>query len=156
MKIKQTLALLCSLLFIVTASGCSAKKAVQIDVDALANKLMSSVKFNDQLTKLDEKAALKLYGLQSSDVTKQSVFVGTGATAEEISVWQAKNADAAKRVKDAVLARIEAQKVGFQDYVPKEMTKLKNPMLVTEGNTVILCLSNQNTTAKQVIDSLIK
>jgi hypothetical protein len=91
--------------------------------------------------------------MQNSSINKQAVYVSSGATAEEISVWDAKNADAAKDIKTAVLARIEAQKAGFQDYVPAEMAKLKSPVLISEGDYVILCLSNDNEKAKQVIES---
>lgn len=153
---KQAFTIFLSLLVLAAAFGCSAKKAIQIDVDALAAKLASSIKYDDQLTKVDEKAALKLYSMQNASIKKQSVYVGSGATAEEISVWEAKDANAAKDVKTAVLAHVEAQKAGFQDYVPTEMVKLKSPVLVCEGNYIILCISNDNTKAKQVIDSYLK
>lgn len=156
LKCRQAIAFFLSVLFLLTACACSAKKAAQIDVNSLAEKLKSSIKFDDQLTKLDDKAALKLYSLDSSVTVKQSVYVGTGATAEEISVWQAKDADSAKKVKNAVQGRVDAQKAGFQDYVPAEMTKLKNPVLVTEGNYVILCLSNDNSKAQQIINDALK
>ena len=156
LKMKQAFAVFFSLLILASIFGCAAKKVVKIDVDALAAKLASSIQFNDPLTKLEEKPALKLYDMQNISINKQSVYVGSGATAEEISVWEAKDANAAKNVKAAVLARIEAQKAGFQDYVPTEMSKLKSPVLVCEENYVILCLSNDNTKAKQVIDSYLK
>lgn len=155
-KVKQAFTIFLSLLVLAVAFGCAAKKAIHIDVDSLAAKLASSIKFDDQLTKLEEKAALKLYSIPNTSIKKQSVYVGSGATAEEISVWEAKDTDAAKDVKTAVLARIETQKAGFQDYVPTEMVKLKNPVLICEGNYVILCISNDNTKAKQVIDSYLK
>lgn len=155
-KMKQAFPILLSLLVLAAAFGCAAKKAIQIDVDALAAKLATSIKFGDQPTKIDEKAALKLYNIQSTSIKKQSVYVSSGATAEEISVWESNDANAAKDVKAAVLARIEAQKAGFRDYVPTEMVKLKSPVLICEGNYVILCVSNDNTKAKQVIDSYLK
>lgn len=152
-KMKQAFAFLFTILVFASIAGCAAKKAIKIDVDALAAKLASSIKFNDPLAKIEEQPALKLYNMKNSLINKQSVYVGSGATAEEISVWEATDADAAKSIKTAVLARIEAQKSGFQDYVPTEMVKLKNPVLVCEGDYVILCLSNDNEKAKQIIDS---
>ena len=155
-KMKQAFPIFLSLLVLAAAFGCAAKKAVQINVDALAAELASSIKYNDSLSKLEEKPALKLYNMQNISINKQTVYVSSGATAEEISVWEAKDANSAKDVKAAVLAHIETQKTGFQDYVPTELTKLKNPVLICEGNYVILCVSNDNTKAKQVIDSYLK
>ena len=82
-----------------------------------------------------------------------ALYVGTGATAEEISVWQGKDANAAKNIQNAVNTRIENQKKSFVDYNPEEMPKLENPVVVAKGNYVVLCLSSDNDNAKQVIDS---
>lgn len=155
-KVKQPFTILFLVLIIATFFGCNAQKNTSIDVDKLAQTLSVSVKFNDQLSKLDEKATYKIYNVQNSDVKKQSVYVGSGATAEEISVWEGKDADSAKRIKSSILSHIETQKAAFQSYAPAEMPKLKNPVLVCEGNYVILCLSNDNTKAEQVIDSILK
>jgi hypothetical protein len=42
------------------------------------------------------------------------------------------------------------------DYQPKEMEKLKNPVLVTAGNYVILCVSDDNAKAQKIIEEIIK
>ena len=118
-----------------------------------ADKLSQEVSFQDQLTSLDQDAALKLYDLTADDVQAVALYVGTGATAEEISVWQGKDANAAKNIQNAVNTRIENQKESFVDYNPEEMPKLENPIVVAKGNYVVLCLSGDNDNAKKVIDS---
>ena len=47
--------------------------------------------------------------------------------------------------------RVDSQKQSYVDYVPKEMTKLNDAVLIRRGNLVALCISNDNATAKQLI-----
>ena len=144
--------LLTLLMVVLVAAGCSSSQPVALDVQQTADKLAQEVSFQDQLTKMDQDAGLKLYDLTADDVEAVSLYVGTGATAEEISVWQGKDADAAKKIQDAVNTRIENQKESFVDYNPEEMPKLENPVVVAKGNYVVLCLSGDNENAKKIID----
>ena len=144
--------LLTLLMVVLVAAGCSSSQPAALDVQQTADKLAQEVSFQDQLTKMDQDAALKLYDLTADDVETASPYVGTGATAEEISVWQGKDADAAKKIQDAVNTRIENQKESFVDYNPEEMPKLENPVVVAKGNYVVLCLSGDNENAKKIID----
>uniref|UniRef100_UPI0040294495 DUF4358 domain-containing protein n=1 Tax=Ruminococcus bicirculans (ex Wegman et al. 2014) TaxID=1160721 RepID=UPI0040294495 len=72
-------------------------------------------------------------------------------TAEEIACLDAHDADRAQAIADTLTARVESQKKVFENYVPEEMTKLNDPVLVTNGNYVYLCLSNDNDKAKEII-----
>lgn len=150
---KKVSILLTLLMIVLVAAGCSSSKPVTLDVQQTADKLAQEVSFQDQLTSLGQDAALKLYDLTADDVEAVALYVGTGATAEEISVWQGKDANAAKNIQNAVNTRIENQKESFVDYNPEEMPKLENPVVVAKGNYVVLCLSSDNDNAKQIIDS---
>ena len=137
-------------------AGCATQEK-DIPVAELAQKLNTTVPFANPLTPLETDMALQIYGISGDDVQEAAVYVGTGgATVDEISVWRAKDADAAGRVKEKVQARIEAQKSVYADYQPDEVPKLEDPLLVTNGNTVILCVSGHNSEAQSVIDSYMK
>ena len=95
-----------------------------------------------------------MYDVKDEDVTKHAVYVSSGATAEEIAVFEAKDADAAARVKTAVDQRIADLKEGFENYVPGEMTKLNNPVVEVKGKYVLLCICDKPDEARTVIDKL--
>lgn len=146
--------ILCTILLLLLPS--CAQQEVTADVDALADGLKSAVTFQDELTEMNDTAFARLYAVDAADVVKKKIYVSTGATAEEIAVFEAKDDKAAARVKEAVLQRIEDQKEGFVDYVPGEMTKLNDPVLVTKGTYIVLCLSNENDKAKTEIERHLK
>lgn len=133
--------------------GCAGGGSIKtVDVQKAAKTLISSVKFQDQMSEVSQETAVKIYGIGSGDVVKAAVYESTGATAEEVAAFEAKDGKAADRVKQKAEERVETQKAGFQDYQPKEMEKLKNPVLVEKGNYVILCVSNDNEAAKKTVD----
>ncbi len=134
--------------------GCAGGKGKTVDVQKVADGLIHSVKFQDQMSALKQDTALKLYGIDSGDVVKAAVYESTGATAEEVAAFEAKDAQAAGRVKKKAEERIKTQKAGFQNYQPAEMAKLKDPVLETKGNEVILCVSNDDQAAKKALEKL--
>ena len=133
-------------------SAAAAQTNESVDVTAVADKLKNGIEFKDELAELDEAKIEKIIGISADSYTKAKVYVSSsGGTAEEIDCFEAKDADSAKAIADTLTARVESQKKVFENYVPEEMTKLGDPVLVTNGNYVYLCLSNDNDKAKEII-----
>ena len=133
-------------------SAAAAQTNESVDVTAVADKLKDGLEFKDELAELDEAKIEKIIGISADSYTKAKVYVSSsGGTAEEIDCFEAKDADSAKAIADTLTARVESQKKVFENYVPEEMTKLNDPVLVTNGNYVYLCLSNDNDKAKEII-----
>lgn len=141
-------------------TACSDKKqaetakeeAVKIDVTALADELKNGVTFQDEMTELEDSMFEMVYVIDPADVADKKVYISTGATAEEIAVMEGKDAESAKRIKEGLEQRIEDEKANFETYVPEEMKKLESPVLVEKGNYVILCISNENEKALEIIN----
>ena len=133
--------------------GCGGAK---VDVVKLADDLSGKLTFQDELSPIDETALYAIYDIDPSKVKAQRVYVSSGATAEEIAAFEAADAAAAKDIHAAVLQRIADQKDGFANYNPGEMVKLEHPTVVTKGNYVVLCLSDDPAMALSEIQSLLK
>jgi citrate synthase len=138
---------------LILMTGCSgSRNAKDVDVQTVADELINTITFQDQMSELNQDTALDIFGIAPDDVVKAAVYESTGATAEEVAAFESKDETAADRVKEKAEERIETQKAGFQDYVPAEMEKLKDPVLIQQGKYVILCVSDDNETAKKTID----
>ena len=127
-------------------SGCSSKPVAEItlDVDECADILLETIAFQDILTAVSDEMAATLYQISEQDAVKQKVYVSSGATAEEIAVFEAADTDAAQRIENAVLQRVADQQASFKDYLPAELPKLNDPYLLVRDKYVILCLSDDN------------
>lgn len=147
---KKTLFGCLSLLSCLALVGCGGA-APEKDAAALAEALATQISYEDALTKLDDDMVFKLYAVQAQDVKQAAVYVGSGATAEEVAVFLCTDGDAAQRVEQAAKKRLDQQKTSFVDYLPGEMPKLNDPVLIRNGSLVALCVSDDNQTAKKLI-----
>ena len=113
-----------------TTAATTEQKAAK-DMQAIADKLKDSLDeaVKATMTPFDESRIEKMIGVKK-DLNDEN---------------------AAKEIEAALKTRIENQKTAFKDYVPAEMDKLNDPVLVVDGNYVIMCLSNNNSKAKEII-----
>ena len=153
---KQRITILSALLCAVfLTAGCGGTETISLSVPTMADTLRAQVSFTDQMEKADADTVYTLYHLDADLVAEQGVYLSTGATAEEIAVFAAKDAGGAKQIEQAVQARLQTQKDGFADYLPAEMDKLNQAVLVVKGRYVIFCVANDAGQVRSVIDSLL-
>lgn len=115
------------------------------DVQTVADALLDQGDFNDKLAAVDKTMALtRLYALEENIVDGCAFYTNTNATAEEIAVIKVKDSKDADIVKAAYNKRIEDQKAACKDYLPDEMPKLDAAVIYTNGNYIILCVSNDS------------
>ena len=100
------------LLVFITAvlPGCnSSAEDVTLDVAECAGTLLEKIDFQDTLTAIGDEM-IAAFTKSGGDVVEQQVYVSTGATAEEIAVFEAVDADAAQRIETAVLQGLPTRK----------------------------------------------
>lgn len=139
--------------------GCSSSdKEKVIDTTGLVNDVMENVKFKDDLIKIDTDDILyNLYDLNRDEIKSYTVYVSsTGATAEEIAVFEAKNKMDAEKVLSAVKERVDDLRFGFEGYVPEEILSIDNAVIKQEGKYVMLGIGNDYETINEIFDKYIK
>ena len=90
--IKRIIYLFACCLVICSLAGCAGNgddEADMPDVHSLADMLMQNVKFEDSVEEVSSETALRYYGIDSVQVQDSAVYMSTGATAEELAVFQA-------------------------------------------------------------------
>jgi hypothetical protein len=126
--------------------------AQTLSASETADKLKSDIAFVDELNEISSDMVEKFYGISADKYTDGKVYVGSGgATAEEIACFEATDESAAAEIKSACEARIQSQIKQFEDYVPTELDKLNDPVIVVNGNFVYMCISDDNAKAKEII-----
>ena len=130
--------------------------AVNYDFTAaeLAGYINDNVTFNDFMEEVDPETVYELYGIDGSAVEDSCTYFSTGATAEEISVISVspENADSMLgEINRAFNSRIEDQIESFTDYVPAELDKLNDPLIMEIGNSVVMVVCDDPDQAKTAI-----
>ena len=131
-------------------------KDVSIDIQKLADELISSQIFEDNLSQVNEESIIKKYSFNIDKIKNINSYLGTGATAEEILIIELLDKKDIDDMKKIIETEIDERKNDFQNYLPKEVFKLENYNLETKGNYIILCISNDYDKAKEIINKNIK
>lgn len=135
---KRMLSLLLALALLLGLAGCGTTGG-SLDIQALAEDLLKNGEFSDELWKIDDSIVQKLYNV--SDYTQALVYVGSGATAEELALFAFPSEDAAAQGLQKAKDRLESQIADYRTYLPQEVPKLQNAVVKQWGNFVIVCIS---------------
>lgn len=134
-------------LILLLVSGCG-KETTSFNPNDLANELLKEVDFDDELT-LFAGDISKIYDMP--EVEDYLIYIGSGATSEEIAIITLKNSSDEEDVKAALEKRVEEQKQNFANYVPEEVSRLEKKIIKSNEKYVVLCVSNDNQ-AEKIID----
>lgn len=152
MKKSRLTAVLAAL--VILTAGCGGDKAKEIDAKALAGSLLSEVTYEDELQELSEQMAAMQF--DTEDGVKIYLYMGGGATTEEVAVFEAPDEEAAKKQLDHVKDFVDDQIETERDYRPEEVKRLEDAVLEQRGKYVILCVSADSDKAKEIIEKAFK
>ena len=80
-----------------------------------------------------------------------SYYFSSGATAEELVLFKAKDESGVQKLSDAVKARIDYQIGAFESYVPEEVPKLKKAVIIVSGLYVAMYVAADYDAAEKAI-----
>lgn len=133
-----------ALLLALLLAGCSQEKTVSIDVSSAAQAAVDALSFDDEMMPVAQELTLDFYGVDSADVKAVSAYMSTGATTEELSLWEAAGEEAAQRIRAAILARVDRQKELYASYAPEEAKRLEGYRLEERGNYLLLIVAGDS------------
>ena len=138
---KRLFALVLAALAMAVMAGCGARSDdIQIDIADLSRELREKGEFEDELSPISDAAIQKLYGLE--DYVSAEVYVSSGATAEEIALFEFDSTEAAAGGLKQAQFRIEGQRADFESYIPQEVPKLDRAVVEQLGRYVVVCVSD--------------
>ena len=136
-------------------AGCGEAKDITVDIEALASELKNDITYQDQLEQIEPDMVKMLYDVEEY-VDNVIVYMGSGATAEEIAVFECKDAESGKKVEEIVKQHVQDQITSFESYVPAEVAKLKEAVVRSGGKYVALCVSVDSAAADKIMDEYFK
>lgn len=126
---------------LVLLSACSARpdEERKLDLDALAEELLESGIFEEELNPADGEMAKKLYGIDNAVFFQ--LYVGSGATSSELALLEFETEEDAKAALPLAQARVDVQTESFASYLPGEVKKLEDAVIEQHGRYVVVCVS---------------
>lgn len=129
-----------------TAAETNAPK--EIDAENVAKNLLDECTFEGTLDKIDPAAIEAVYpGLPAG--AKAAVYMPGVTCADEVAVFtSADTAALEKCVKD----HVAEQRTGFADYMPEQLPKIDNAVIVTKNGAVVLVISDDAAAARTAVE----
>ncbi len=154
----KVMSVVCVLALLLTLTACGGSDSQpQKSAAEIADAIYNTQTFQDTLNAIDSDMLGDYYRIDAADLTDSKVYVsGSFSTAEEIAVFQASSSDAVENIKKAIDTRLEDLKLAFENYVPGEMTKINDPVLITKGTTVVLVLADDTAAVSDQVNELLK
>ena len=150
--VRKIMMLLVGVLAMCGLTGCGgsdSQEVIQPDVHTLSGKLTDGVKFEDSVEEISLERALKYYGIDSSMVSDGDVYMSTGATAEEMAVFEASSAGSASVILDRLTVRRDVKMyIGSK---PADVSRLDNAVLYIHDNFVVYVVSDDSGAALGII-----
>lgn len=116
----------------------------------MAARIRDRVEFTDELMEADEAVADELYRLNGRAKDFSIYISGTGATAQEVAVLDC-GVDVAEEV---FRYRLEDLALRFEDYLPGEMMKINDPVMVVEEGCAVLVLCDNPDDAREAVEKI--
>ena len=148
MKLTRIAALILALAMVFALAGCGSEEKEPVDINALGQQLVEAAAFGEPMNALDSAVALGLYGAQEG--TSVAAWAGTGATAEEVAVFDCGSAEAAEALVKTLEQRNEVRASQYADYDPEEVPKIENAVLVSGGQYVVLVVAQDPGSAASI------
>lgn len=141
-------------------SGCAGQKEpnatpITLDVSALGQKLAEELSLTGELSPVEAEVFAYLYDITPEHYTESRLLLASGAVADEICIIKAADENSKNIIKEKITARLAAQKENFASYLPQEVAKLDNALLLEQDDYLILVVCNQPEQAKELIESAI-
>ena len=133
--------------------GCGSS-AKTIDANTLAETLTKEISYDDALESVDADT-ISMY-IEVPEGVESVMYMGSGATAEEVAVFTAKDAEAAGETLKKVQEHVDDQTASFKAYKAEEAKRVADAVLKQEGNYVILCVSGDSDKANEIIEEAFK
>ncbi|MCR5108090.1 MAG: DUF4358 domain-containing protein [Lachnospiraceae bacterium] len=130
--------------------------AGEVNATDLGDELKNNIEYKDDLSQIDIDTAGMFISLDGIGIAESNIYESSGATAEEIVVLKCETTEDADKAEEALKQRTEEQIEAFIDYVPEELIKLENAVLVKNNEFVVLSVSDDPDKAKEIINSNFK
>lgn len=138
-------------------AGCESEISTgNVDIQSMAEELQTNLEFEDTMSLIETDVALSYYGIDAEAVDDCVVLISTGATAEEIAIFEAASDDYVEAIQLACETRQNKQTASYADYKPEEVSRLDNAIIETTGRYIIYCVADDNDKAEEIIDSYFK
>lgn len=124
-----------------------------MDIQAVKEQIITELKVEGAMDLAPERL-LALYGIEEADIADSACYVTMdGVFPDEIVIIKASGADAAKRVREKLSARLEEIKVQSQSYDPENYAIAQECSVQQSGEVIALFMSPNHKAMEDIFNA---
>lgn len=151
---KKFLAIIVLILIVLAAVGCSSKSNVSFN--DVSEKIKKSADVSNMRAENSEKLK-KLYDIDAAKLDGFKLYrAQSNVKADEILILKVKDKGDIEDIKSKINKRIDKQATSFKDYLPKEYNVIKNNVVKTKDDFVLLAISKDADKIGTAFDEVVK
>ena len=141
-------------------AGCGSKEEkktedVSMDIHSVAKEIVDNGNFTD-IAEINKDKGISQYSVGDAEIADAVTYFSSGATAEEVVIFEgATDADADKLL-TAAEERKEDDYKTWQDYKPEEVSRVDKAVIKKSGKYVVFCITDDKDAVSAVIDKYFK
>lgn len=144
MKKLMTLTMMLILTLTMTACSQNGDTGKNADLPKTLETMKTEVGFSD-IVELDQEGLKTNYGIEEEDVKQFAALVdASGVKCEEVVLIEAKDADAAKTVKECLDKRLKSKLAQNKDYLPEQYAIIQKCSVEQDGNYVSMIVGQEH------------
>jgi len=132
-----------------TKSQDSTSNGGQVDMDRLAKDILSKTQFETELKQIDKTVAEGLINI--SEGSEMQLYMGNGNYSDELILITAKDKESAETDQETVVQYLKDMRKSFEAYIPDQAKKISDAFNLRSGCYVVVCVTNDIDTAKEII-----
>lgn len=123
-----------------------------VDMSKLAEDLKGTVT-SGELAEVSSDILASTYFLDMEKIAESTASLSSGATACEVAVVKCKDSAYTSDVESLFETRVENQAALFADYNAAEAAKLEDAIIESNGDYVVLCVTDDTDAAKKILET---
>lgn len=146
---KRYICILLCLAMLVSVTGCAKMPEAPVNAQALFDTILAKVQFDTPLENAGENTALYFTNLPAG--VALTLFVGSGYYADEAILVTAETQEDADAAEALLRSHLQQRRDQFANYLPEEVSKIDDAVLWRQDNVMILCITRDVDTLKQLL-----
>lgn len=121
----------------------------QVDMEQLAEDILSKVKFETELKQIDETVARGL--IEISEDSEILLYMGNGNYSDELLLITSPDTENASTDMETAIQYFKDMRKSFEAYIPEQAKKISDAVAMGSGCYIAFCVTNDTGTAREII-----
>ncbi len=128
----------------------------EYDLKSVAEEIKNATTFEGEVGEANPAIIVKTHEINADGVINAYGWIGGGASAEEIVVFEMKSEEECKKAKEDLDKYVESRIKSFENYIPEEVPKLEKAFVFAKDKFAALVIAKEKGMAEEILEGFVR